>query len=123
MAEQLNILLITSDQQHFNTLGCLNPEVRTPNLNRLARRDALHPGLLSQSYLYANTSFHDHWQISQPARSLVFRDKTSRERTDSRGNFLQGWIQNGSCRQGTLSASGQHRRISLFGVISYYAGP
>ena len=41
MAEQLNILLITSDQQHFNTLGCLNPEVRTPNLNRLAREGTL----------------------------------------------------------------------------------
>ena len=31
-----NILLITSDQQHWNTLGCLNPEVSTPNLDRLA---------------------------------------------------------------------------------------
>ncbi len=31
-----NILLITSDQQHWNTCGFLNPEVRTPNLDRLA---------------------------------------------------------------------------------------
>ncbi len=31
-----NILLITSDQQHWNTLGCLNPEISTPNLDRLA---------------------------------------------------------------------------------------
>ncbi|MGF1449028.1 MAG: sulfatase [Opitutales bacterium] len=31
-----NILLITSDQQHWNTLGCINPEVHTPNLDRLA---------------------------------------------------------------------------------------
>lgn len=31
-----NILFITSDQQHWNTLGCLNPEVETPNLDRLA---------------------------------------------------------------------------------------
>ncbi len=31
-----NILLITSDQQHFNTLGCLNPELKTPALDRLA---------------------------------------------------------------------------------------
>lgn len=31
-----NILLITSDQQHWNTLGKLNPEVKTPNLDRLA---------------------------------------------------------------------------------------
>jgi len=32
-----NILLITSDQQHWHTLGCMNPEVKTPNLDRLAR--------------------------------------------------------------------------------------
>jgi arylsulfatase A-like enzyme len=36
-----NILLITSDQQHWNTLGCLNPEVRTPNLDRLARQGVM----------------------------------------------------------------------------------
>lgn len=32
---QTNILLITSDQQHWNTLGAFNPEIRTPNLDRL----------------------------------------------------------------------------------------
>lgn len=32
-----NILFITSDQQHWMTLGYLNPEVKTPNLDRLAR--------------------------------------------------------------------------------------
>ncbi len=31
-----NILLITSDQQHWNTLSCLGAQVRTPNLDRLA---------------------------------------------------------------------------------------
>lgn len=31
-----NILLITSDQQHWNTLGHVNPRVHTPNLDRLA---------------------------------------------------------------------------------------
>lgn len=31
-----NILLITSDQQHWNTLGITNPEVQTPNIDRLA---------------------------------------------------------------------------------------
>ncbi|MBM4149183.1 MAG: DUF4976 domain-containing protein [Lentisphaerae bacterium] len=35
-ADRLNILLVTSDQQHWNTLGFLNPEVSTPNLDRLA---------------------------------------------------------------------------------------
>jgi arylsulfatase A-like enzyme len=31
-----NILLITSDQQHWNTLGITNPEVKTPYLDELA---------------------------------------------------------------------------------------
>jgi arylsulfatase A-like enzyme len=31
-----NLLLITSDQQHWDTLGITNPEVGTPNLDRLA---------------------------------------------------------------------------------------
>lgn len=31
-----NILLITSDQQHWTTLGCINPEIHTPHLDRLA---------------------------------------------------------------------------------------
>ncbi len=30
-----NILLITTDQQHFSTLGAVNPKIRTPNLDRL----------------------------------------------------------------------------------------
>src|SRR4051812_40581849 len=33
----MNILLITSDQQHHSTLGCINPRIRTPNLDRLTR--------------------------------------------------------------------------------------
>ncbi len=32
-----NILLITSDQQHFDTIGAFNPEIETPNLDRLVR--------------------------------------------------------------------------------------
>ncbi len=32
----LNILLITSDQQHWNTLGAGNPEIHTPALDKLA---------------------------------------------------------------------------------------
>ena len=31
-----NILLITSDQQHYSTLGSVNPHIRTPALDRLA---------------------------------------------------------------------------------------
>jgi len=32
-----NILLITTDQQHWSTLGSVNPRIRTPHLDRLAR--------------------------------------------------------------------------------------
>lgn len=33
-----NILFITSDQQHWMAMGYLNPEVKTPNLDRLVER-------------------------------------------------------------------------------------
>jgi arylsulfatase A-like enzyme len=36
-----NILLITSDQQHWSNLGCIHPEIRTPNLDRLAEQGTL----------------------------------------------------------------------------------
>jgi arylsulfatase A-like enzyme len=32
-----NILLITTDQQHWNTLGVINPKISTPNLDRLCQ--------------------------------------------------------------------------------------
>ncbi|NUP98398.1 MAG: sulfatase-like hydrolase/transferase [Armatimonadetes bacterium] len=35
MSERPNILLITSDQQHFSTLGVTNPRIQTPALDRL----------------------------------------------------------------------------------------
>lgn len=38
----MNILLITSDQQHWTTLGCLNPEIRTPALDRMAAEGTLY---------------------------------------------------------------------------------
>jgi arylsulfatase A-like enzyme len=41
MTGKPNLLLITSDQQHWITLGLRNPEIRTPNLDRLARRGIL----------------------------------------------------------------------------------
>ena len=37
MSKKPNILLITSDQQHWNTIGAYNPEISTPNLDRLTR--------------------------------------------------------------------------------------
>ena len=40
-AQRTNVLLITSDQQHWQTLGCLNAELETPNLDRLAAQGML----------------------------------------------------------------------------------
>lgn len=42
MADKTNILLITSDQQHWDTLSCIGSEVKTPNLDRLASRGTLY---------------------------------------------------------------------------------
>jgi arylsulfatase A-like enzyme len=39
--EKPNILLITSDQQHYDTLGIDNPRIKTPNLDRLAQDGTL----------------------------------------------------------------------------------
>lgn len=36
MAEKTNVLFITSDQQHYSTLGCINRKIKTPALDRLA---------------------------------------------------------------------------------------
>ena len=36
-----NILLITSDQQHWNTLSCLGSEAQTPALDKLASEGTL----------------------------------------------------------------------------------
>jgi len=36
VSDRPNILLITSDQQHYGTLGAINPRIKTPALDRLA---------------------------------------------------------------------------------------
>ncbi|QUL57026.1 sulfatase-like hydrolase/transferase [Paenibacillus tritici] len=38
MSSKPNILLITSDQQHWNTIGAFQSEISTPNLDRLAQQ-------------------------------------------------------------------------------------
>ncbi|MEZ4658870.1 MAG: sulfatase-like hydrolase/transferase [Caldilineaceae bacterium] len=38
-----NILLITSDQQHWDTLGVTNPRIQTPALDRLCREGTRFP--------------------------------------------------------------------------------
>ena len=41
MNQQPNILLITSDQQHWNTLSCMGSEAQTPALDKLASEGTL----------------------------------------------------------------------------------
>jgi len=41
-SDRQNVLFISSDQQHWNTLGCLNPEIQTPSLDRLAAEGSLY---------------------------------------------------------------------------------
>lgn len=41
MVGRTNILLITSDQQHWNTLGCINPKIKLDLLARFNWLDSL----------------------------------------------------------------------------------
>ena len=41
MKKKANILLITSDQQHWNTLGYFNKQIKTPNLDNLAKQGTI----------------------------------------------------------------------------------
>lgn len=41
MSDKPNILLITSDQQHWDTIGAFHPIVKTPNLDRLTQEGTL----------------------------------------------------------------------------------
>ncbi|MPQ44090.1 sulfatase family protein [Clostridium tarantellae] len=41
MDKSPNILLITSDQQHWNTIGKFNKEIKTPNLDRLCNEGTI----------------------------------------------------------------------------------
>ncbi len=65
---QPNILLITSDQQHWFTLGINNPHIKTPSLDRLARRHELHPRLHQQPRLHPLARHHDHRPVPLVAR-------------------------------------------------------
>jgi len=48
LMKRKNILLITSDQHHWHAMGYNNPEIKTPNLDRLAANGTrLHPRIKS----------------------------------------------------------------------------
>ena len=46
-----NILLITSDQQHWDTIGAFNSEISTPNLDRLVKEGTTFPEHIVQILL------------------------------------------------------------------------
>jgi arylsulfatase A-like enzyme len=56
MPKRPNILLITSDQQHFDTLGFANPTIKTPHLDRLTREGTNfklgNHGLIAKAFMY-----------------------------------------------------------------------
>ena len=62
--ERPNILLITTDMQRYDTLGCYgNPAIRTPNVDRLARQGVLF------THAFANNP------VCMPARATLFTGK------------------------------------------------
>ncbi|MGA1999286.1 MAG: sulfatase-like hydrolase/transferase [Terriglobales bacterium] len=62
-----NVLLIISDDQQYNELGCLNESVRTPNLDRLAQRG------VRFANTFANTS------LCAPGRACILTGLYSRQ--------------------------------------------
>lgn len=87
-----NILLILSDQQRWDTLGMLNPAIKTPNLDRLAASGILferaypptpvclpcRAALLTGQYSSRNGATHNQTQLHQshsPLLSTVLRDR------------------------------------------------
>lgn len=54
-----NVLLIVSDDQGYNDLGCLNPEIQTPHLDRLAREGV------------RLTQFYVTWPACTPSRGSL----------------------------------------------------
>ncbi|MCP5558694.1 MAG: sulfatase-like hydrolase/transferase [Verrucomicrobiaceae bacterium] len=52
-----NVVLIVSDDQGYNDLGCLNPDIKTPNLDRLAKEGT------------RLSSFYVAWPACTPSRA------------------------------------------------------
>lgn len=83
-----NILLITSDQQHYNTIGINNPEIETPNHRPSARQGMLFSRcILPQSDLHADPCFPDYRALSFPARRVDARHQAARMHSDDRRLF------------------------------------
>ena len=74
--KQPNILWITSDQQHFSTLGILNDKIKTPNLDRLAREGMLFDRTYCPN-LYADPGVFDYRKVSITARWMDIGNKNA----------------------------------------------
>lgn len=48
MSEKLNVLFITSDQQHYETIGKFNKKIKTPNIDRIIDEGVLHGTALTR---------------------------------------------------------------------------
>lgn len=84
MPQQPNILLITSDQQHYSCLGSLNPVLQTPALDRLERE-----GVRFDRAYRARVRQDAHREGALPARAFGARTGIDRDcREDAGSRFL-----------------------------------
>ncbi len=114
-----NILLITSDQQHWNTLGHVNPAVKTPNLDRLAaegtrfgRAYCVNPtctptraSMITGLY----PSQHGAWSLGHQAAG---------GRADGWGLSDAGRLSHGTRRKGALPAACVNAGLPIAGIVS-----
>ncbi|HUZ17750.1 MAG TPA: sulfatase-like hydrolase/transferase, partial [Spirochaetia bacterium] len=64
-----NLLLFITDDQRFDTLGCLNnPEIRTPNLDYLVRNGT--------TFTNAHIMGGSHEAVCMPSRAMMHTGRT-----------------------------------------------
>ena len=63
-APRPNILLITSDQQHWCTLGVINPSISTPNLEKLGQEQAQVKNSPAEAFPLSVQNGDRTWKIS-----------------------------------------------------------
>ena len=64
MSEKLNVLFITSDQQHYETIGKFNKKIKTPNIDRI-----IDEGVYMNRTYAVNRTAHGRWEPSCRSRS------------------------------------------------------
>ena len=115
---KLNILLITSDQQHWNTLGQFNPEIQTPALDRLATQGTT----FTRAYCPNPTCTPTRSSMitgKYPSQHGAYSLGTKLPETETTVGeiFSAAGYRNSAGRQGALPASALHRRIPLAGSL------